>query len=280
MNIPELKKIEVTSHHLIWLIYLLLLGVLLPHTAWAFAKFEPEGYELVAWGGAFAFEAAIAVLTHRLAKHIETIAKIKSAWRKFTARYLNAYGGGLAIAWLVSTLANLAHSVEFGQTLKIFEAYDLPAPVYAIAFGAILPTTSLLFARILSGVIEEDQTEGEPNPELEKAKEAIRDLKGQLRQAEEQAKESLRKLQVQLHSTEERANTAEQRAAESEARFRAAGDIFVKLMEGPKRDRVLAAMERWPQLSASAVAIITETSPSYVSEVKNGTNGNGRAHGA
>lgn len=254
-------KKRVTSNHLIWLIYLLLLGVLLPHTAWAFAKFEPEGYGFVAWGGAFAFEAAIAVLTHQLARHIETTAKIKFAWRKFAARYLNAYGGGLLIAWLVSTLANLAHSVEFGQSLKIFDAYGLPAPIYAIAFGAILPTTSLLFARILSNVIEDDQPEAEPNPELEKAKEAIRDLKVQLRQSEMRANEA-----------EQRANTAEQQASESELRFRAAGDIFVRLMEGPKRDRVLAAIERWPQLPASSVAIITETSPSYVSEVKNGAN--------
>lgn len=250
---------RVTSNHLIWLIYLLLLGVLLPHTAWAFAKFEPEGYGFVAWGGAFAFEAAIAVLTHRLARHIETTAKIKSAWRKFTVRYLNAYGGGLAIAWLVSTLANLAHSVEFGQTLKIFAAYGLPAPVYAIAFGAILPTTSLLFARTLSNVIEQDNSELEPNPELDRANIAIKSLQGQLVN-----------LRTMFADAEQRATDAEQRANESELRFQAAGDMFVRLMEGPKRERVLAAMERWPQLPASAVAIITETSPSYVSEVKNG----------
>ena len=34
---------------LLWVIYLALLAVLLPHTAWAFAVFEPDGQRLVAW---------------------------------------------------------------------------------------------------------------------------------------------------------------------------------------------------------------------------------------
>lgn len=247
----------ITANSLIWLIYILLLGVLLPHTAWAFAKFEPGDNQIVAWGGAFAFEAAIAVLTHKLARHIEAAGKHKSAWRRFNARYLNAYGGGLLVAWVVSTLANLAHSVEFGQALKIFADYGIPAPVYAVAFGAILPTTSLLFARILSNVIEHDNATVEANPELEKAKEAIRELKDQLRQSEY------------------RANVAEQQANESEVRFRAAGEVFVRLMAESKRDRILAAMERWPQLPGSSIAIITETSPSFVSEVRSEVSTNG-----
>lgn len=245
--IKQITLPKLTSHNLIWLIYLLLLGVLLPHTAWAFAKFEPSHLEWVAWGAAFAFECAIAVLTHSLARHIETTANHRTSWRRLKARYLNAYGGGLLISWLVSTLANLAHSVEFGTTLKIFADYGIPAPVYAVAFGAILPTTSLLFARILSGVIED---EAEPNEEIQKANEALRSLR------------------ERLGSAEARAKQAEQNAAESELRFQAAGDLFVKLVQGSKRERILAAMERWPQLPANAIAIITETSPSYVSEVK------------
>lgn len=253
---------NINSNHLIWLIYLLLLGVLLPHTAWAFGKFEPEGYGLVAWGAATAFEAAIAVLTHRLARHIEATARHRFFWRRLAARYLNAYGGGLFVAWLVSTLANLAHSVEFGHPLKIFVDYGLPPPLYAIAFGAILPTTSLLFARILSNVVDDQENEGEPNPELVRATEIIRELRVTLHSTKEQ-----------MNETERRANEAERRAADSEARFRAAGDLFVQLMDGPKRDRIMAAIERWPQLPLSAVAIITETSPSYVSEIKSTLNG-------
>jgi len=40
-------------NHILWAIYLSLLGVLLPHTAWAFHNFEPENesgkISLVAW---------------------------------------------------------------------------------------------------------------------------------------------------------------------------------------------------------------------------------------
>jgi hypothetical protein len=64
---------------LLWVIYLALLAVLLPHTAWAFSRFEPQtaGWLgipwgiVTAWAAAFAFEAAIAALTHRLARRIE-----------------------------------------------------------------------------------------------------------------------------------------------------------------------------------------------------------------
>ena len=68
------------SSVLLWAIYLALLAVLLPHTAWAFGHFESPvagwlGLQwgvLSAWAAAFAFEAAIAALTHKLAERIET----------------------------------------------------------------------------------------------------------------------------------------------------------------------------------------------------------------
>jgi hypothetical protein len=66
-----------TSHwssKVLWIIYLALLAVLLPHTAWAFARFESPAAgwlgvswgAVAAWAAAFAFEAAIAALTHKL----------------------------------------------------------------------------------------------------------------------------------------------------------------------------------------------------------------------
>jgi hypothetical protein len=66
------------SSRMLWIIYLALLAVLLPHTAWAFARFESPspGWLGVSWGivtawaAAFAFEAAIAALTHKLAGRI------------------------------------------------------------------------------------------------------------------------------------------------------------------------------------------------------------------
>jgi transposase InsO family protein len=81
------------SNTLLWAIYLSLLAVLLPHTAWAFARFEPPGNGSfgIAWGAitacaaAFAFEAAIAALTHKLAKHMRKMLNVSRSgyytWR-------------------------------------------------------------------------------------------------------------------------------------------------------------------------------------------------------
>lgn len=247
----------ITANTLIWVIYILLLGVLLPHTAWAFAKFEPTDSKVVAWGGAIAFEAAIAVFTHKLAKHIETTAKHKTAWRRFAARYLNAYGGGLLIAWIVSTLANLAHSVEFGQALKIFDSYGIPTPVYAIAFGAILPTTSLLFARILSNVIEHDSTEDLPN-EAEQA----------LRASERAARREVNDLRLQINTLRLELEQVKQQAASTE-----------RLFSDDKRVRILTTRELFPNATGAAIASLAGVAPSYVSEVLTShTNGHGGKH--
>lgn len=242
---------------LLWFIYILLLLVLLPHTSWMFARAEPDAPglwgipwgQVTAWSAATVFELVIAAMTHKLARHIANTPRYNDSRKRFRARYVNAYGAGLFLAWLVSTYANLAHAVEFGQPIKIFADWGLPAWTYSLAFGAILPTASLLFAWVLSSVIEQDATEGQANPDLDRAKEAVR------------------KLEEQLRHTEEERRYAEQRANEAELRFAAAGDLFVKLMDGPKKERVLLAANRWPQLPNSAIAIITETSPSYVSEI-------------
>lgn len=241
---------------LLWGIYVLLLIVLLPHTAWMFSKAEPDTYvgNAIAWAAAIVFELVIAAMTHKLSRHISDTPKYNDEWKRLKARYLNAYGAGLLLAWLVSTYANLAHAIEFGQPIKIFDSWGLPVWTYSVAFGAILPTASLLFAWVLSSVIEQDATEGQANPELEKAKEIIRNL------------------QQNLRHTEEGLRQAEQRASEAEVRFAAAGDMFAMLFSEQKRERVLFAKSRWPQLPQSAIAVITEASPAYVSEVlKEGT---------
>lgn len=228
---------------ILWAVYIGLLAVLLPHTAWLFTRFEPDSSigTVAAWAGAFAFEAAIAVLTHKLAKHIEDQPRKLKPWAKFTYRYLNAYSFGLVVSVLVSALANLAHSVEFGRSLTIFAQWGIPAQVYQIAFGGVLPVVSLLFARVLSNVSE---SEDEVDPDMEEAKSTIEELRRDLR-------------------------VSDKRAREAELRFAAAGDLFVRLTADEKRQRILAARERWPALPASSVAIITECSPSYVSEVIN-----------
>jgi hypothetical protein len=250
------------TNKILWGVYLCLLGVLLPHTAWAFSTFEPQDAwwgKLTAWLGALAFEAAIAVLTHKLAKHIETVRRGK---RIFARRYLNAYSFGLLVAIGVSMLANLSHAVEFGGTMAIFGSGSVLPAVYSVAFGAILPVVSLLFARVLSNVVD---TEGEPDPELAKANETIKEFRKDnrdLRQANE-------KLSALL-------DTTEQKLVEAETKFAAAGELFARLMAGSKRDRIMAASEQWPALKPSAIAVLTESSPAYVSEVLNDSNGSER----
>lgn len=247
-----------TTTYILWAVYISLLAVLLPHTAWAFKNFEPSGAEtwevafgitasdFVAYVAAFAFEAAIAVLTHKLAKHIEDTPKYKKGLRRFFYQYFNALSFALVIATAVSTLANIAHAVQFGQSMKIFDEWGIPFGVYTVAFGGILPLVSLTFARVLSNVVEDEEA---PNPDLLKANETISELRKQLRESEHGRK-----------SAEERAKTAEDR-------FGAMGDLVKRLFGDDKRQRILIARQQWKQLPNSAIAVIAEASPSYVSEV-------------
>lgn len=220
---------------IVWFIYISLLAVLLPHTAWVFAKFEPEEGVYLAWALAFAFELSLAIFTHKLAKHIEGLPNYKGDWKRFKGRYLNAYGGGLFIAWSVSTLANLAHSVEFGQRLEIFEEWGIPFSVYAVAFGGILPLMSFLFARVLSNASD---TEHGRDIELEESNKQVRALSKELRT--------------------------------SEQRYEAIGDVVVKLFSDSRQDRILAAHSQWPELPQRSIAIMANASVSRVNQVING----------
>jgi hypothetical protein len=64
-----------------------------------------------------------------------------------------------------------------------------------------------------------------------------------------------------------RITDAEARAITAEQRFAAAGGLFARLFAEEKRQRILAASERWSELPAASVAIIASASPGYVSEV-------------
>jgi len=240
-------RFRLTPNAVLWLVYTALLVVLLPHTAWAFARFEPVTNlgTITAWAAAFSFEAAIAALTHRLAKHIEKPPRYSAGivWlRTFAYRYLNPYAAGLLAAVSVSGLANLAHAVEFGQGLAIFARYSVPPWLYSVGLGGILPVISLLFARVLSEVGE---TKQERDRELADAK-----------QAEREAKREIARLRSEL----EQANL----------RFDAASDLFARLFAAEKRERILFARQKWPELPNKAIAMITESSPAYVSEVLSG----------
>ena len=176
-----MNRLSSWPNTLLWVIYLALLAVLLPHTAWAFSRFEPQtaGWLGVSWGivtawaAAFAFEAAIAALTHKLAGRIEATPRYTAGrilLRRIGYQYLNAYAAGLFVALGVSGLANFAHAVEYSQDFAIFGRYQVPPLLYSLTFGAILPLVSLLFARILGDTTE---TEATADPELTEAKQTI-----------------------------------------------------------------------------------------------------------
>lgn len=229
-----MKQMSNWSTNLLWIIYLALLAVLLPHTAWAFNRFEPQSSGwlgitwgvIAAWAAAFAFEAAIAALTHQLAKRIGTTPRYTAGrveLRRFSYQYMNAYAASLFVALGVSALANFAHAVEYGRGFAIFGRYSIPPLLYSVTFGGILPLVSLLFARILGDIAD---TEAASNPELTKAKQAVGEL------------------QAELDATKARMTEAEARAIAAEQRFAAAGDLFARLFAEEKRQRIIAAAER------------------------------------
>lgn len=249
---------------ILWAVYVSLLAVLLPHTAWAFRQYEPTQSaiifndftwaDLVSYMVAFAFEASIAVLTHKLAKRIEETPRSKKLWReRFSYRYLNGIAVGLLIATLVSGMANLAHAVEFGRSLQIFALWGVPQGLYSVAFGGILPLVSLTFANVLSNVVESEEA---PNPELTQANETIRALRSQVRESEQR-----------LRSAEDRVKTAEDR-------FGTVTDLAKSMFGEDKRERILFARKQWKDLPNSAISIIAGASPAYVSEVLSASTNN------
>jgi len=235
MNMIDWLRSRNWSNIVLWSIYLALLGVLLPHTAWAFAQFEPVQWTWLGWIAAIAFEGAIAAFTWKLKQNIERTPRHKSHWLRFRRRYLNIYSLGLLVAIGVSSLANWAHSVEFGQTFAVFGTYSIHPLAYTIAFGAILPACSLLFARILADI---QDNEAEVNTDLLEARQTIRELRTELTTTRQQ-----------LTRTEDAARFMLELQAEDKAR------------------RILAAAHQWPQLSQAILAQIVNVSPGYVSQV-------------
>lgn len=238
---------KITTNNILWVVYLSLLAVLLPHTAWAFQQFEPptwatiDGISVTAWLAAIAFEAAIAVFTHKLSKHIEQGKRGASGWTKFSYRYLNSYSFSLILSLGISSMANLAHAVQFGGAIKIFTDWNIPFGLYAVVFGAVLPCISYFFASVLSNEVQADETE---DPAVIQLRSDNADLRKQLRESK-------------------------QNEIRAQAQLSAMGDVFVRLISEDKKTRILAAVERWPKLTGAAIATITDTSGAYVSEVLN-----------
>jgi septal ring factor EnvC (AmiA/AmiB activator) len=70
-----------------------------------------------------------------------------------------------------------------------------------------------------------------------------------------------------LKLSEDRVKETEQRAKIAEERFGALGDLVKYLFSENKRERIVAAHRQWPQLPGNAIAIITGSTQSYVSQV-------------
>jgi hypothetical protein len=287
-----------TVRNVLWLIYFALLGVLLPHLAWAAEQFEPQGGKVSAWAFAITFELVIAVFTHKLHRHIEEDAKRKgkrNVFQKFYDRYVNPFSIGLVFFVLVSALGNLTHAWEFGRERELIALDYIPFGVYAVAFGASLPFANLLFARVLSEVTE---AEDAPNPELLEAKTLILSLRKQVKETEanfarsEEARrqaevarqeteakfaalelnfakseESYQELRNRMVETEVRLTETELARQEAEAKFSALGEKVQGLFSETKRERIVTAFELWQGLPGKSIAVIAGTTEGHVSEV-------------
>jgi hypothetical protein len=308
---------KTVSYYIIWLIYLGLLAALLPHTQWAFRQLEPatsvevvllgQGTgitwaDLVASMLAFAFEAGIAVFTHRLARRIETVKKVYKnikkedgsterifdKWGTFVARYGNSFATALMICAFVSGIANYSHAVEFSTSLAIFTKLPFFAALYPLAFGAGLPIVSLIFASALSNVSE---SEGEDDPAFTELKAKYTEVNRQLRELSQKFTETLSELtktKDRLNESEARVKSldeqvtaseallaqSERRATESELRVQSLedqlngyGEVVKGLFGGDKQERILFVHRKWPTLAQAGIAVLAETSASHVSQV-------------
>lgn len=230
------------TYKILWTAFIFLLLVLLPHTAWYFGHAEDQTAVMIpflnlsivpglitAWGAALAFESAIAIFTHLLAKHIEKTPNYtewqKRAWR----RYGNVYTVALFVSLLVSISANYRHALTFSQDVYI-----------AITTGAILPICSFLFARALA-----NKTDSEPEPN-----EAEREVNGKIREQNKTIREQNTEI--------ERLNT--QLTAANAYRT-----LFDETLDAAERIR--SAAQLFPNVSQNTIAQILNLSKSYVSTV-------------
>jgi hypothetical protein len=253
---------------IMWFIYGLLLAVLWPHTAWAFEKFEPTGLNrFLAWALAGAFELGIAVFTHKLSIRIGSAPNYQAGrWpkpqlKRMSARYFNIEGFALLTTWGVSSLANLAHSVEFGQPMAIFDNWGIPSGVYSVAFGGILPLMSLLFAWVLSNV---SQTEHQEDERLTEIRSQLKAVRSQLKDAERRANEAEREASVAIEA-------ANMERADNELKCQ----LYEQLFSEDAKARILAARDLLPGKPQRTIANVAQSSPGYVSEVI-AANGSGK----
>lgn len=230
---------------LLWILYVALLAVLLPHTAWAFSMFEPQaGYgPVVGWTAALAFEGTILAVTWRLKQRIESTPRYANRprrdWLRFKHRYVNSHAALLMASLIVSGLANWGHAVQFARDLTVFGKYGVDPLFYSISLGAILPVASLLFANVLAEVSEAEEEEDA----------VLAGARAELREARRLTRE------------------AEARAHDAEIRADSFGELARILASPTKKARVLGLAGMYPALPQASIALLTESSTGYVSEI-------------
>ena len=229
-------------------LFILLLIVLMPHTAWWFSQFESTEVGLfgVKWGvvfswiGAFAFEGAIYAFTEKLSEHIGSAGSSTKWFTRIRKRYFNIYTIGLALTCAVSIMANKSHALVFGEGSPVFTILNITPEQGSVLAGGILPICSLLFAWVLSTDRDTEQVE---NEELMQANSKIRELN-----------KTVRELNQKMQ----------------------AANQFAFLGSANKTEVITEANRLWPELNNTALQVISEASKSHVSTTL-ASNKNGKA---
>lgn len=247
------------TYKILWGAFLFLLVVLLPHTAWYFGQAEDTrvymigGYavqlgKVTAWAAAAAFESAVAIFTHLLAKHIEAV-KVRGLtwWQKGWRQYGNVYTVALGAALLVSISANYKHAFVFSKDVYV-----------AITTGGILPVCSFLFARALANRTESehepDEVDREANIKLKEANRRVRELSEDVRRMEGEVNRRVQELTEVVRQKDEELN----RLNDYRTVFDGSADAA---------ERIRRAVVLWPDVSQNALSQVLNISKSYVNDV-------------
>jgi len=271
-----MKKINITSTHLFWAVYIAFLFVLWPQTAWTIGQFQDMSYKLsimgvtaspLAWALAGVMEATIGIVTHRLNEYWREMPhRYKAAnmqRKRFAYRWLNAYAVAPFVAMVVSAVANYTHVVQFtNPALKVFEENPAAIRAYQLLFGIALPGISFVFARVLSTMQESEQDE---DPAFAKAKAELKEANDAIRQLQQGVRKTEQEYSAKLKGVE-------QRLSESEQRYQAVGDV-VRYLFGTDlalRERIRGVRTSFPNLSQNGIAQLLSCSVSTVNDALNG----------
>lgn len=138
------------SRLILWGSYIFLLVVLLPHTSWMFARFEPVDMQGLGWAAAIAFEMTIGVLTHQLSKVIADIDASQPFLMRLKQELLSVPAIMLIGCIMISLLANYVHASTFANGLP--SEHIAATLAFSIPFGAALPLASFGYAYSIGGL--------------------------------------------------------------------------------------------------------------------------------